>query len=129
MPNLQPPPCNFLHYDRTRWFMLRIEFLRVVFALSCLIGFLDPTAASAWGYQGHKVVGSIADKLLNANAKQQVKQILGFDLRTAAPWPDCVKSVVRHDDGTFHYEVEPNDLEYEVPCVPFNSMEERARMV
>jgi hypothetical protein len=75
------------------------------------------------------VVGSIADQLLNANAKQQVKQILGFDLRTAAPWPDCVKSVVRHDDGSFHYEVDPNHLEYEVPCVPFSSSEERARMV
>ena len=97
--------------------------LRIVFALSCFVGFLYPTALSAWGYQGHKVVGSIADKLLNANAKQQVKQILGFDLRTAAPWPDCVKSVVRHDDGSFHYEVDPNHLEYEVPCTPFNSAE------
>jgi hypothetical protein len=103
--------------------------LRIVFALNCLFCLLDPTAASAWGYQGHKVVGSIADHLLNANAKLQVKQILGFDLRTAAPWPDCVKSVVRHDDGTFHYEVDPNHLEFEAPCVPFNSMEERARMV
>jgi len=109
--------------------MLRIILLRIVFALNCLFCLLNSTAASAWGYQGHKVVGSIADHLLNANAKQQVKQILGFDLRTAAPWPDCVKSVVRHDDGTFHYEVDPNHLEYEVPCVPFNSMEERARMV
>jgi hypothetical protein len=102
---------------------------RIVFALNCLFCLLDPTAASAWGYQGHKVVGSIADHLLNANAKQQVKHILGYDLRTAAPWPDCVKSVVRHDDGSFHYEVDPNHLEFEVPCVPFNSVEERARMM
>ena len=34
------------------------------------------TSALAWGYQGHEVVGSIADHRLNANARQQVKQIL-----------------------------------------------------
>lgn len=103
--------------------------LRIVFALNCLVGLLYPTAVSAWGYQGHKVVGSIADKLLGDHATQQVKQILGFDLRTAAPWPDCVRSVARHDDGSFHYEVDPNHLEFEVPCVPFNSAEERARIL
>jgi hypothetical protein len=90
---------------------------------------LYPVAASAWGYQGHEVVGSVADRLLKPNAKQQVRQILGFDLRTAGPWGDCVKSVVRHDDGTFHYEVDPNHLEFEVPCTSFSSKEERARIV
>src|SRR5262249_3539808 len=49
-------------------------------------------------------------------------------LQQAGPWADCVKSVVRHDDGKFHYEVDPNHLEYEIPCVIFNSPEERARM-
>jgi hypothetical protein len=102
---------------------------KVMLTLTCLSYLLYPTAAPAWGYQGHKVVGSIADQLLKPNAKQQVRQILGFDLRTAAPWADCVKSVVRHDDGTFHYEVDPNHLEFEVPCTPFNSREERARIV
>lgn len=105
--------------------------LKVVLALDCLIYLLCPTDAPAWGYQGHEVVGSIADKLLNSNARQQVGQILGegFDLRVAGPWADCVKSVVRYDDGSFHYEVDPDHLEYEVPCTPFNSREERARIV
>ena len=104
---------------------------RIVFALTCLLCLLYPAAASAWGFEGHKVVGSIADQLLKPNAKQQVDQILGagFDLQTVAPWPDCVKSVFRHDDGSFHYEVDPNHLEFEVPCVPFSSKAERARMV
>jgi hypothetical protein len=115
---------DIFDHDRTRRFMLRM-----VFVLSCLIGLLDPAPASAWGYQGHKVVGSIADQLLKPNAKQQVQQILGFDLRTAGPWADCVKSVVRHDDLSFHYEVDPDHLEYEVPCTRFNSREERARIV
>jgi S1/P1 Nuclease len=105
--------------------------LKIIFALNCLFAMLYPVAASAWTYQGHKVVGSIADKLLKENAKQQVKQILGsnLDLRRVGPWPDCVKSVVRHDDGNFEYVVDPAHLEYEVPCTPFKSDEERAAMV
>ena len=111
--------------------------LRIAFALNCLLALLYPVAASAWSYQGHKVVGSIADKLLKPNAKEQVRQILAendprrlgeLNLQKAAPWPDCVKSVVRHDDKTFHYEVDPEHLEYEVPCTPFNSKKERARL-
>ncbi len=67
--------------------------LRIVFALNCLLCFLYPTVASAWGYQGHEVVGSIADNLLNANSKRQVTDILKIakpELRTAGPWADCV---------------------------------------
>ena len=44
--------------------------LRVVLGLQCLLYLLYPTASSAWGYQGHKVVGSIADHLLKPKAKQ-----------------------------------------------------------
>jgi S1/P1 Nuclease len=121
--------------------------LRIVLTLACALCLIDPKAASAWGYQGHEVVGAIADKLLKPNAALQVKQILNgpeqphdpnapvklvvareLKLRQAGPWADCVKSVVRHDDAKFHYEVDPNHLEYEVPCVSFNSPEERARM-
>jgi len=104
--------------------------LRMAFVLTCLV-ILNPSAASAWGFEGHRVVGSIADKLLKPNAKQQVQKILGegLDLRKVAPWPDCVKSVAWHDDGSFHYEINPEHLEFEVPCTPFNSAEERARMV
>jgi len=120
--------------------------LRIVVVLGCLANLLAPISASAWGYQGHEVVGSIADRLLKPGARAQVRLILnGADLhdpnsppdlvvrreltlQKAAPWADCVKSVVRHDDGKFHYEVDPNHLEYEVPCVSFNSAEERARM-
>ena len=103
--------------------------LQKVVALTCLLVLFCPAPASAWGYQGHEVVGSIADHLLKPNAKRQVASILNFELRVAGPWPDCVKSVVRHDDGTFHYEVDPNHLEFEVPCIAFRSDAERARMV
>src|SRR6201996_7150634 len=97
-----------------------------------------PSAASAWGYQGHRVVGSIADQLLTANAQTQVRQILNppgshdpspgnsFDLRKAGPWADCVKSVAQQSDGSFKYTVSDTHPEYELPCIPFS--EERGLM-
>lgn len=83
---------------------------------SLLLLLAAPHAAFAWGADGHKVVGSIADQLLNANAKQQVANLLGADLRTAGPWLDCVKSVHRQADGSLAYVVDPR---YEPPCTPF----------
>src|ERR1700759_3486054 len=105
----------------------------------CALAWLHSGVALAWGYQGHRVVGSIADRLLNDNARTQVQNILNegappdpkrdIDLRKSGPWADCVKSVERHSDGTFHYFVNPEHLEWEVPCTPFKSEAERARMI
>jgi hypothetical protein len=92
---------------------------------------LRPAPLLAWGYQGHEVVGSIADQLLNDNARQHVKDILNFTkppLLTAGPWADCVRSVVSDVDG-FEYVADPAHPEYEVPCTPYKSPEARARMV
>ena len=111
---------------------------RIFTALNFLVLVAFPSAAVAWGFEGHRVVGSIADKLLDkTNAQQQVQQILndadsgshGLDLRKSGPWADCVRSVAKFDDGKFHYVVDPDHLEFEVPCVPFNSVGERARIV
>lgn len=107
-------------------------------ALACLLC-LYSASAFAWGYQGHRVVGSIAGQLLNDNAREQVRKILNegaapdpkrdLDLRKAGPWADCVKSVERRANGTYDYVVNPEHLEWEVPCTPFKSEAERARMV
>jgi hypothetical protein len=102
--------------------------LRIVIALHFLICLCYPTVAPAWEYQGHMVVGSIADNMLNANAKAQVAQLLGFDLRIAGPWADCVKSVQRNDDGTFQYKENPQHPEYEIPCKLFRTPAEQRRM-
>ncbi|SRR6266478_3566945 len=103
--------------------------------LAGLLFLMHATGAWAWGYQGHRVVGSIADQLLRPNAAAQVQQILNagdshdLDLRKSGPWPDCVKSVVRHPNDTFEYVVNPEHYDFEVPCRPFKSEAERARMV
>lgn len=102
--------------------------LRIVIALNFLICLSYPTAAPAWDYKGHRVVGAIADHMLNANAKQQVAKILGFELRIAGPWPDCVKSVQRNDDATFQYKENPQHPEREIPCTMFRTPTEQRRM-
>jgi hypothetical protein len=89
-----------------------------------LICALLSQSASAWGPDGHRLVGSIADQLLSTNARQQVNALLGVDLRTAGPWLDCVKSVHRRTDGSLAYVEDPR---YEPPCTAFKN--ERARMV
>ena len=71
----------------------------------------------AWGPEGHQVVGSIADQLLNDHARQQVSSILGTTLQVASTWPDCARSVVRHPDGSFEYVV---DQRFEAPCTSFD---------
>lgn len=114
--------------------------VRMAVLVVCLVCLLNPTKVSAWGYQGHRVVGSIAEQLLHDNARTQVQKILNegappdpkhdIDLRLSGPWADCVKSVVRHpENNTFEYVVDPNHLEFEVPCTRFSSQAERARMV
>jgi hypothetical protein len=105
-------------------------------AAAGLLCLLNAPSALAWAYQGHRVVGSIADQLLHDHARSEVRKILNegdpsgkLDLRLSGPWADCVKSVERKADGSFHYVVNPDHYEWEVPCTPFRSETERARMI
>src|SRR5436190_1023660 len=54
-----------------------------------------PSAAWAWGSEGHQYVGNVAWALLNPNARTHVRALLGpnVSLAQAAAWPDCVRSV------------------------------------
>jgi hypothetical protein len=74
-------------------------------------------------------VGAIADQLLQGtNAQQQVAQILGFPLKVAGPWADCVRGVVHDPNGTFVYAPDPHHPEYRVPCTSFETATETPRM-
>jgi hypothetical protein len=55
----------------------RARLLAALFALSAVIG---APAARAWGPQGHRTVGAIADRLLTPRARAGVAQLLQGDL-------------------------------------------------
>jgi hypothetical protein len=99
-----------------------------LFVIGFLVGVGLHESAFGWGHEGHEVIGSIADQKLSAHARQQVSQILGFELRIAAPWADCVRSVVRNEDGSFKYSPDPKHPEYTVACTSFQTPAEIARM-
>lgn len=84
--------------------------------------------ALAWGGRGHQEVGSIADQLLNDRAKAMVNKLLGYDLRTAATWADCVRSVAHPKPGTWTFTVDPKHPEYTASCLAFETDAERTRM-
>lgn len=51
-----------------------------------------PAFIYAWGADGHRVIGSIANKYLSKIASNQVESLLGTsDLSTVATWADSVK--------------------------------------
>jgi hypothetical protein len=102
---------------------------RPLLLLICVISSaLCSKHAVAWDYKGHRVVGSIADQLLRTRAKEEVAIILGFELRIAGPWADCVKSVVQIDANTYAYKEDPAHPEYEIPCTSFRTAPEQLRM-
>jgi hypothetical protein len=85
--------------------------------------------ALAWGNDGHRTVGAIADKLLKGTkAEQQIAALLlpGETLESIANWPDCVKGNycgpqspemidyvnANPKHGTYHYTDVPFQLEH-----------------
>jgi hypothetical protein len=64
-------------------------------AAAAATALLHATAALAWGAEGHRTVGAIADRLIAASpAAVQVNSLLGgLSLEQAAVWADCAKGV------------------------------------
>lgn len=58
-----------------------------------------PSNAGAWGVLGHRIVGEVADKYLQAKTRLAIKQILGNEsMAMAANWADFIKS-----DTSYNY--------------------------
>ena len=79
--------------------------LACVLALTTAFASFD---AAAWGRDGHKAIGAIADKLLKGSrAQKEIAQLLkpGESLELIANWADCVK-------GTFCGEQTAEMIEY-----------------
>jgi hypothetical protein len=66
---------------------------RLLIALLLLAPALAPAPALAWGQNGHRVTGAIADRHLSPKARAAVKELLGTEsLAEASTWPDFMRS-------------------------------------
>ena len=67
--------------------------------------FLVPKESAAWGQQGHRIVGKIADFYLTDNARKNIKDILGYEsVAMVSTWADFIKSDSTLDYlGPWHY--------------------------
>jgi hypothetical protein len=96
--------------------------LACVIALASAFVSLD---AAAWGNDGHRAVGAIADKLLKGSkAEQQIKALLlpGETLESIANWPDCVKGTYcgpQSPEMVEYVNANPKHSEYHYTDVPF----------
>lgn len=89
-----------------------------------LMFFLTASTALAWGPDGHKMIGGIADRLIaGKRAEKEVKALLGpFTLEEVSVWADCAKGVVPGKN----YEYAPNRHYQE--CAVFETSEGKAEM-
>ncbi|MEO8885638.1 MAG: S1/P1 nuclease [Mucilaginibacter sp.] len=61
-------------------------------AIAALV-LLTPALASAWGNEGHRISGQIADSYLTPKARAAIKKILGNEsIALASNWADFIKS-------------------------------------
>ncbi|WP_310619702.1 S1/P1 nuclease [Flexibacterium corallicola] len=76
-----------------------------------------PQAAFAWGQDGHRITGYIAQEHLTAKAHESISEILGNETLTeVSTWADFMRS--SDEDfwkkaGPFHYVTIPVDVKYE----------------
>jgi hypothetical protein len=70
--------------------------------------------AFSWGKTGHRIVGEIAQRNLDANAKKAVKELLGDeDLSRVSTYADEIRSNRKFDYmGPWHYSNIPNGKTY-----------------
>lgn len=88
-------------------------------------GLLASSCSFAWGPRGHEYSGAIADALLTPHAKAQVHKLLGFPLKTAATWADCVKDV-QMAGSQLKYLPDPK---YHQACKTFETSQGKAEMI
>ncbi|RFP10882.1 MULTISPECIES: S1/P1 nuclease [unclassified Duganella] len=83
--------------------------------------------AHAWGNDGHRAVGAIADQLIQgSNAEQRVKALLlpGESLEKVSIWADCVKGSYcgpQSDEMVAYVTANPQHAEYHYTDVPFQN--------
>jgi hypothetical protein len=97
--------------------------------LACVValsGAFLSTNAMAWGYEGHRAIGAIAEKLIKGtNAEKQVAALLlpGESLESITNWADSAKGGAGYAPATpeqaAYTAVNPRHNEYHYANVPF----------
>jgi hypothetical protein len=96
--------------------------------LACVLALTSAFVAQdalAWGNDGHRAVGAIADQLIKgSNAQKQVAALLqpGESLESVANWPDCVKGNYcgpQSPEMVEYVNANPKHSEYHYTDVPF----------
>ena len=78
--------------------MISVNQMKKACVVIALIAYL-PLTAGAWGMNGHRIVGQIADYYLTAKARKAVMGVLGTESPAmASTWADFIKS-----DSTYNY--------------------------
>lgn len=84
--------------------------------LLCLIlmGLIYSPNGFTWGKTGHRIVGEIAERNLNANTKKALKEIIGEEpLWRASTWADEIRSdPTRSNTAFWHYASIPDGKTY-----------------
>jgi len=92
---------------------------------AALCGMFASFNAHAWGNDGHRAVGAIADQLLQgSSAEQHVKALLlpGESLEKIATWADCVKGTYcgpQSEEMQSYVVANPKHSEYHYTDLPF----------
>lgn len=96
-----------------------------VAALGAALGVGVASNAMAWGSDGHRAVGAIADQLIKgSNAERQVRALLlpGESLEKVSNWMDCVKGSYcgpQTPEMNDYTRANPKHSEYHYVNVPF----------
>jgi hypothetical protein len=82
--------------------------------------------AGAWGGDGHRIVGAMADRLIeSSNAQRHVADLLaGESLEAVSMWPDCAKGDYcgpKTPDMLAYIRANPQHGEYHYADIPFQN--------
>ncbi|SNC61982.1 S1/P1 Nuclease [Hymenobacter gelipurpurascens] len=87
---------------------------------------LSPVTLWAWGVDGHRAVGKIAEQHLSRHARQQVQRILGTETLTlVSTWPDEIRFYPEFKEtGPWHYVNTPSGLNHDQYLQQLNAQTE-----
>jgi hypothetical protein len=94
--------------------------------LSMLVLMCSALDAGAWGGDGHRIVGAMADRLIeNSNAQRHVADLLaGESLEAVSMWADCAKGDYcgpKTPDMLAYVRANPQHGEYHYADIPFQN--------